>query len=422
VFTPRADDTRRPVFVWFHGGAWTHGSADMYHGVSFCRRGDIVVVAVNYRLGSFGFLPVDALDSDFKGAGNNGIRDQIESLRWVQNNIAAFGGDPERVTIAGESAGGGSVMAILAAPEADGLYHQAIAQSPAPGFGPPEYGEELCRALLDRLGRGGSLDALLDASAQDIISAQAQIPLIGDTAVNSLREGQLWGAGLGFHPSVDGVVLHDTVAGALAAKGDRNVPLIAGTNADEGTLFEMMLPAGVGDEEIEARLRPVLGEHADDVIDAHKRGLSVGRPLMVDLFGEGVFRYPMLRAVDAQLQSGGVPAWVYRFTWQTPLFDGRMGSTHALELPFVWHQAHMAGWSILLGDNPPLDLADAMHDSWIAFCRTGNPSHEGMPAWPRYDLERRPTMQFDTERKILADPAGDVRRAWYGEAEGSARV
>ncbi|MEX2394890.1 MAG: carboxylesterase family protein, partial [Actinomycetota bacterium] len=161
VFTPRADDAKRPVMVWIHGGAYTIGSGEMYDGSSFARRGDVVVATLNYRLGILGWIPLDHLDPSLEGSGNNGVRDQIEALRWVRDNIASFGGDPDNVTIFGESAGGGSVGAIFAAPSADGLYHKAIMQSGAPGFGTPVGAEGYTSGLLETIGSpGGGIDAL----------------------------------------------------------------------------------------------------------------------------------------------------------------------------------------------------------------------------------------------------------------------
>ena len=408
VYTPKADDGRRPVMVWIHGGAYVGGSGDIYHGSSFCRRGDVVIVTLNYRLGLLGFLPLDAMDAEYAGAGNNGIRDQIEALHWVQRNISAFGGDPDNVTIFGESAGAGSVMALLAAPEAEGLFHKAIAQSPPTGFGPSHEPERLCRQVIDAVG-GGGVEDLISAPVEGILRAQEA--LFGAAGINVEPEKlSVNGGDIGLHPVVDGVVIHERVADVLGAKGASSVPLITGTNLDEGTLFSMLLPTGMSDDAIVDRLEAQVPD-AKRIIKEHRANATPGRALPVDLMTEAIFRIPTLQAVDALVESGG-KAWVYLFTWPTPVFGGGFGSTHALEIPFVWGFVERPGWNAFVGPNPPVALSDRMHETWIQFARTGDPG----PDWPVYDSARRPTMVFDEQVRIEDDPVADIRKAWYSEA------
>lgn len=407
VFTPKADDGRRPVMVWIHGGAYVGGSGDVYHGSSFCRKGDVVVVTLNYRLGALGFLPLDALDPDFAGAGNNGIRDQIEALRWVKRNIASFGGDPDNVTIFGESAGAGSVMALLAAPEAKGLFHKAIAQSPPTGFGPPKGADELCRSFIDKVG-GQSVRDLVDAPLEAIMAAQEAVVGAAGIKVDPDKV-TLDGSERGFHPVVDGVVIHQRVADALADQGRSAVPLIVGTNRDEGTLFSMLLPLSLTAEDLLDRLEHQVPD-AKSVVKAHESRATPGRSLVVDMMTEGVFRIPTLKAIDGLVEAGG-KAWVYHFAWPTPVLGGGFGATHALEIPFVFGFAGHPGWAPLLGPTPPETLGDTMHQAWIAFARSGEPGLD----WPTYDTGRRPTLVFDEKIRVENDPVGDVRAAWYAE-------
>ena len=194
VYTPACDDARRPVLVWIHGGAYVRGSGDLYDGTSFAKVGDIVVVTLNYRMGVFGFVELGHLDEGLAGSANNGILDQIAALRWVREHISEFGGDPDQVTISGESAGAGSVMALLASPAADGLYHRAIAQNAPAGFGPLVPGA--AETLLEAMG-GGGLEALRTASAQELIDTQSRIM----TAAQSKRaSASSTMAALGFVP------------------------------------------------------------------------------------------------------------------------------------------------------------------------------------------------------------------------------
>jgi para-nitrobenzyl esterase len=416
VFTPSADEARRPVMVWIHGGAYTMGSGDLYDGSQLVRRGDVVVVTLNYRLGVLGWLSLDHLDPALAGSANNGIRDQIEALRWVQANIASFGGDPENVTIFGESAGGGSVFALLAAPDADGLYHRAIAQSGAAGWREPCQPERFAADIVAALGApdpaASPLDVLRAASADELLTAQSAVVGVGLDGFGD-DDHTMDGSGPGLHPVVDGVVITRHPAAALADKGSRNVPVIIGTNRDEGTLFTLNLSGEITDEAAAASLRrsspdPVL------VVKTH-RALNTGRPLLVDLFTHGIFRQPSIAAADAQTTTD-VPAWVYLFTWATPVFGGALGASHALEIPFVFGMLGDPLWAPFLGATPPPALADAMQDAWIAFARTGDPNHAGLPTWPAYDTDRRPTMLFDATSTLADDPEGDIRRVWSGSA------
>ncbi|MEY2426059.1 MAG: para-nitrobenzyl esterase [Actinomycetota bacterium] len=408
VYTPKADDARRPVMVWIHGGAYTIGSGDIYDGSSFAVRGDVVVVTLNYRLGALGWLPLEHLDPALAGSGNNGLRDQIEALRWVRDNIEAFGGDPGNVTIFGESAGGGSVFALLAAPAADGLYHRAIAQSGAPAFAEARDPAAMTDTLLAGLGQpGGGLDALRHADAQALIDAQTT--LVPFDRMGTHVDYPVDGSGIGFHPTVDGTVIHQTVVAAVAGKGEGNVPLLVGTNLDEGTLFGILLAKAPSDAELAAGL----GALTDDVaaVVAGYRAQNTGHTLMVDLMTDCVFRIPSLRVAD-ELVAAGVPVWTYLFTWATPVFGGLLGATHALELPFVWQMLDDPLWAALVGSEPPAVLADAMQDAWIAFARTGKPEHDGLPHWPSYDTDERPTMEFGVSCAVVADPGRATRVLW----------
>jgi para-nitrobenzyl esterase len=409
VFTPRADGGARPVMVWIHGGAYTIGSGDIYDGTSFVRRGDVVVVTLNYRLGVLGWTPLDHLDPALTGTGNNGVRDQIEALRWVREHIASFGGDPDNVTIFGESAGGGSVAAILCAPEADGLYHKAIIQSGAPGFTALADPKPYVDGILTALGQpDGGIEALRAATPEALVQAQVSVGLIDRMGRDATHP--IDGSGDGPHPIVDGVVVTRTFAEALRDKGAQNVPLIIGTNLDEGTLFGMLLPQGVTDDELVTSIGPSAA-NPRAILDTLK-SLATGRPPLVDLMTDAVFRIPSLKGADAQAETG-VPVWVYLFTWKTPVFGGMLGATHALEIPFVWDMVRDPTWSFLVGAEPPRHLAEGMQDAWLSFARTGRPTGDSLPDWPEYSPATRKTLEFGTEIRVVDDPGRELREAWY---------
>jgi para-nitrobenzyl esterase len=415
IYTPKADSGRRPVMVWIHGGAYTLGSGDMYDASTLARRGDVVVVTLNYRLGVLGWLPLDHLDPSLAGSGNNGIRDQIEALRWVRDNITSFGGDPGNVTIFGESAGGGSIGALLGAPEADGLYHKAIIQSGPVAVAPPYKPELLTTALLAALGEpDGGVDTLRKADAARLIEAQTAVDSINRYGRH--RDHAIDGSGTGLRPSVDGVVVHSSPTDVVGARRDRNVPLVIGTNQDEGTLFSLLLPSDLTDHEILAALpETILDPRA---LGAAYEGRDTGRRLIVDLLTDAVFLIPSLRLADAQAATSA-PVWVYLFTWKTPVFGGLLGATHALELPFLWDKIDDPLWQTFVGDSAPRPLVTAMQDAWIAFARTGDPNAPGAVSWPRYDTTTRPTLELGDDIRVVDDPSKQLREVWYGAAPPS---
>ena len=405
VYTPRSDDGKRPVMVWIHGGAYTIGSGDMYDGTSLVRRGDVVVVTLNYRLGVLGWLGLDHLDPTLAGSGNNGLRDQIEALRWVRDNISSFGGDPGNVTIFGESAGGGSVAALLGAPEADGLYHKAIIQSGPVAIAPPYKPDLLTTEMLTALGEpDGGIDTFRQADPARLIEAQTAVASINRFGRH--RDFAIDMSGTGLRPSVDGVVVLSSPTDVVARRGATNVPLLIGTNEHEGTLFTMLLPSDMTDDDICAALPETVTDA--EALAAAYAARNSGRRLIVDLLTDAVFVVPTLRLADAQADAGA-PVWLYLFTWRTPIFGGLFGATHALELPFLWDLIDNPLWRPFVGESPPRSLVTAMQEAWIAFARTGDPNAPGAVAWPRYNRTTRPTLELGDEIRAVDDPHADTR-------------
>jgi para-nitrobenzyl esterase len=404
VWTPACDDGRRPVMVWIHGGAFVWGAGDTpwYDGTAFARNGDVVVVTLNYRLGPFGFLHLaDLFGEELAGSGNVGLLDQVAALQWVRDCISAFGGDPDNVTVFGESAGGGSIGALLGTPAARGMFRKAIPQSGAASWNSTrERATGIATRMLERLHvRPGDFDALLAKSTEQILGAQ---PDIREDGVNQLP----------FQPIVDGTVLPKPPLEAIAAGSAADVHVLTGTNRHEMTLFQVADPSvgTLDDAGIVDRVRKWIGDRADGLVAAYRARRPTVSPqeLWLDLATDAVFRLPAIRLAEAQLQHG--PAWMYLFTWETPVFGGVLRSTHALEIPFVFDNLDRGGAELLLGSGPDRQpIADAMHRAWIAFAHTGDPSHAGLPDWPRYDLSRRSTMRFDTTCELLQDPAAEDR-------------
>ena len=410
VTTPALDDARRPVLFWIHGGGFLTGKGGIpwYDGSSFARRGDVVTVTVNYRLGALGFAHLAALAPELASTGLLGLLDQIAALEWVRDQIAAFGGDPARVTIAGESAGAMSVGTLLGMPRARGLFRAAIAQSGAAHhhLSAAQAGE-VADVLLAELAVPRATDALRALSVDAILDAQDRTQ-----AVLAKRRG----AGgviatMAFQPVVEGDALPAPPLEAVRDGATRGIPLLVGTNADETTLFGYHL----FDEARLARLAAKIFPNPEAALDRYRRarpGASAGE-LATALSTDQIFRIPATRLCEAHSAAGG-SAFAYLFTWRSRGFAGRLGATHALEIPFAFHTLGRPGVAAFLGPGPlPTALADAVHAAWTAFLHRGDPGCDGLGAeWPGFAAERRAVMELGDRIGARDDPGADERRLW----------
>ncbi len=427
VWTPAGpgDPTRRPVMVWFHGGGFTQGSGSwpVYEGAALARRGDVIVVTVNHRLGILGYLHLGELAGEpYASSGNAGMLDLCAALEWVRDNIAAFGGDPEAVTIFGESGGGFKVSLLLTMPRARGLFHRAVIQS-GPGLRATEAADatEDARAALAELAiEPGDTGALAALPVEQLIDAQIALAR-GHAAKPRNR--------LGFAPVLDGAAIPEHPADAIAAGRVADVPIMIGTNRDEGTLFFIMFDPAfrAGDmeamgkvvtkltnrdldaTELRSRLEAALGEHGDRAIDAYRNANPNATPmdLLVAITSDQRMRIPSIQLAERKLAGGGAPVYMYLFTWSD---GGFMGAGHALELPFMFDNVG----TFMVPESTPdrAQLASRMSDAWIAFARDGDPNHADIPKWSPYSTHERATMLFDTECRVVTDPQSDERRFW----------
>jgi len=414
VCAPRLDDSRRPVLVWLHGGGFRtgQGAIPWYNGASFALRGDIITVSLNYRLGALGFAHLEEIGgAAYAGSGVNGIRDQLLALQWVRDNIAAFGGDPQQVTVAGESAGAMSVGTLLGCPAAVGLFRAAILQSGAAhNTLSRSVGAQLGQHFAKMLG-AASMDDLLAAPVERVLAAQVEIE-----RQSGRGDRSAWNAtglaGMPFHPVVDGHFLPEAPIDAVQAGLSAKVRVLVGTNREEMTLFDL---GGIDAERLH-RIAARIFPDVDAALAAYRSEWPEAAPadLLVAIMTDRVFRIPALRVAEAQARHGG-SAYQYLFTWQSRAFNGRLKATHALEIPFVFNNLNRPGVDMFLGPGPtPQALADAMHAAWIAFIRNGDPSCPPIGEWPAYELEQRAVMELGDRIGVHIDPYGGTRALWDG--------
>ena len=426
IWTPGLDDAKRPVMFWIHGGGFSGGSGatPIYDGQHLARRGDVVVVTINYRLGALGYLYNQALtDGDDPQSGNYGMRDQVAALEWVRDHISEFGGDPNNVTIFGESAGGMSVGVLMGAAEAEGLFHKAIPQSGAGHH-----------SLAHRHRRGSlppDIAPILEVSPDDAASrCAASLPrtcstprtrMVGGSGDRSALTGRFL---MAFAPVVEGGFLETLPIEAVRNGRSKDVDLLCGTIEDEWTLLAAL--QGVNEMD-EAGARGALAVAAGDAGVAnqlydHYRDARAARgagsdPLTVydSVMTDYVFRIPSDRLLDAHSALDGTgQTYAYMFNQQSPAMDGRLRAPHAIDIPFVWGTGDQM--RPFIGDDPQTNqLSGFAMDAWINFARTGNPTTNALPGWPQYRADQRYTMVLGPDVKTLREDRETEREIWSSD-------
>jgi para-nitrobenzyl esterase len=392
--------------VFIHGGSLRNGSSAVptYDGYAFARDG-VVLVSVNYRLGVEGF----AVFPD--APANRGLLDQVAALHWVRDNIRVFGGDPDRVTVFGESAGGMSVADLLVMPSARGLFRRAIVQSGPPSAVGMERAEVVTAKLVAELGIASS-------------AALREVPVGRLLDVQGALVAERRAAGLPLVPVVDGVSIPVPPEQALADGVAAGVDVLIGTNRDEAKMWMVADPANRDPDEAVLRRRIDAIFRAndveispDDAIDAYRnaragRGDDASpREVWSAIQTDRMFRVGSIRAAEAQAPHA--PTYMYQFTATSPAMGGALGSCHALEIPYALGTYGSPGMDRFAGSGPDVErLSAQMMDAWLAFARTGDPAHVGIPAWPAYDTEQRATMVFGADTHVENAPYEDERRFW----------
>ncbi len=404
VFAPAGEAAApRPVMFWIHGGAFASGTAagPAYDGGPLAAEGDVVVVTLNYRVGALGFLGL--------GTPNRGLQDQVAALRFVQREIAAFGGDPDSVTVFGESAGAGSITALLALPAARGLFHRAIIQSAAPeGVLSREEGAERAAIFAKELGvEPGDLEALLACDADAIVAAQARCQEPGPRRI-----------GMFFGPIVDGEVLPEAPMQAIAKGAAHDVPLIIGTTANEMQLYHLVdlfpeIPDALIPRVIATRLPGPPDEalaHGERLAALYDGARLPGRDRFFAVETDASLFVPATRLAECHARH--VPrTWMYRFCRRSPMAGGRLGACHALDVPFVLGTEDRV--PEFAGAGPGVEqVGRNMRAAWRAFARSGDPACDAVGEWPAYGPPRRATLFIDDPCRVVDRPDEVKRRVW----------
>ena len=404
IWTPScSDNKKRPVMFWIHGGGFTAGSSQelpSYDGKNLAKSGDVVVVSINHRLNILGFLDLSAYGERFKTSANNSLLDMEAALRWVQENIEHFGGDPNNVTIFGQSGGGAKVNALMAMPSAKGLFHKAINQSGAFRGSIPtkELTERVAKKVVEELQLDNASIEQIQTLPWETIRDAGNIAI---AAINAelQSEGQDTGVfGYNWGPSLDGIVLPHDVQSAAALELSKDIPLMIGTVKNE---FFTTLWSGIptnDQEKVDAYIAQTFKNKADEYVTLAEKAYphlkSPGDLIDIDfLFRPGAVRQANLKS---SLNGGGA-VFMYFFEWESPVFDGKYKSMHCFELPFVFNNVESC-FGMTGGSNSDTDaIAQQVSKAWVSFARNGNPNHEDLVQWPAYTKKNTATMFFNVK-------------------------
>ncbi len=403
IWTQGINDKKgRPVMVWLHGGAYSAGSGQelpSYDGAALCKKGDVVIVSLNHRLNVLGFLDLSAFGEKYAQSGNVGLLDIVAALNWIKTNIENFGGDPDNVTIFGQSGGGGKVSTLMATPSAAGLFHKAIVESGSLlNTMECKYSRQIGLAIMKELDlQASQIDELTMVPYEKLLEA-------GNLAIQKIeKEARADGFDaflFGWSPTVEGNILPLQPSNPKAMEQSRNIPLLVGSNMHEFTASTYIpelrhIDKASAVTEIEKKY----GDRSSEFLLAFEKAYPNYQPkdlLDVDfLFRPGVIKH-------ATLKSGiqGAPVYIYLFTWESPVIDGIFRSMHCMELPFVFNNITPCN-KMTGGSSEAYQLAEKMSSAWIHFARTGDPNTAtGLPQWEPFTIINGATMIFDTKCEI----------------------
>ncbi|MEU0938858.1 carboxylesterase family protein [Embleya sp. NPDC005971] len=418
-----APAVRRPVLVWIHGGAFVRGASagTAYDGATFAAQG-VVCVSINYRLGVEGFGYI----ADAPVPANRGLLDQIFALEWVRDNIAGFGGDPDDVTVAGESAGAMSILALLSTGRRD-LFHRAVVQS---GNAHVAQTREDAALVVDAIAADLRVEAsfagLSRVSPTRIVGAQTRVhnDIVANADAAKYGHSTIQTCGMSLVPVIDGTLLHRRPIDAIAAGAGADIPLLIGSNVEENRHFVPLTATSVPPEDWQKRLTDYGVPDSAAMYDRYAAGAPIPYPrdtapaVFAAVMTDRLFRIPTYRIAEARAQAPAT-THVYEFGWRTPKIRDEngplLGACHISEIPFAWHSLDASGVDALVVDAPS-SLADEMHRRWVEFIRTGS-----LTDWPAYDTTQRPVLTFhrdnEPSNEIVLDPRGPERHLWEGSLD-----
>ena len=402
VWTPGVNDgAKRAVLVSFHGGGFSTGSGNApgFDGAQLALFGDVVVVTVNHRLGSYGYTHLADLGAppEFAFAGVSGIMDLVASLQWVHDNIANFGGDPNRVMIFGQSGGGAKTSTILATPSAKGLFHRAAVQSGAfLRLTTREQATKTAELLLERLGIPKTRIAdIQKISWQQLLEAQVSVAP---------------GPAGGFAPVVDGTVLPHHPFDPVAPPESADVPVIISTTLEDSALA--LTNFNLDEAGLKTILSQRYADKADQILALYKQRYPQKSPFLIQaqVFTDAGFRRLAITQAERKAALGKAPAYMYLWNWVSPGFGGKFGAVHGTDVSASFHNVrdNIVGVGSAVGEV----MCDRLASAWVAFAKTGDPNNSQIPRWPAYDAATRATMVFDTDTRAENDPRGEIRRFW----------
>ncbi|MCU1566216.1 MAG: carboxylesterase [Pseudarthrobacter sp.] len=423
LWTPEVGGSGLPVMVWVHGGAYVSGSGSdgMYDGGNLAGASGTVVVTINYRLGALGFLHLaELLGSEYADSSNVALLDVLEALRWVKRNVAAFGGDPDNVTLFGESAGAAAVGTLLGMPASKGLFRRAIMQSgTAERYRSAEDSSRISGEFL-------SLCGLDPSKPRDLLTLPVERLLEAQEKLVNRFGAQTFAVPLPFQPMVGTPSLPVPPLEAVRNGLNSEVDLLIGTNLNEGSFAVEMRPKNPLESSHAERAAAVLadagvrGREAEysQALGTASGAEPSGKQLLEAAISDLIYRQPSNRLLEARQGSTG-NNFSYLFTWRSSAMGGKLGACHALDIPFVFRQLASPEAKFLTRGTAPQNLSDMMSTAWTGFARTGKPSAPGLPDWPAYRPGRR-TMVLDEQPRIKDDPRGELREVFERQVSGSA--
>jgi para-nitrobenzyl esterase len=410
VWTPGIGDGRkRPVMLWCHGGGFASGSGSSpgTDGTNLARRGDVVVVSINHRLNVLGFTHLAELGGQaFDQSGDVGMLDIVHALKWVRANIESFGGDPNLVTVFGQSGGGRKVATLLAMPSANGLFHRAIIESGATlKLVERDQATSVARELIAKLGLqpSSALRELQALPVERIMSAYF-------ATVRSMNVDQMT---MGFAPTVDGVAVPRHPFHPTASDVSADVPLMVGSTRTELTSSADEAAFSLDEAGMRARIEDLFGAASSGIIDVYRNANPGATPsdLYFLIASDGRYGAPVMKIAERRAALGKGAVYLYYFRWESPLDGGRLKSPHTIEIPFAFHNLEASPLTKDAPDAPT--LADRVSDAWLAFARGGDPNTPKLPHWPAFAAATRATMVFDNESTAQNDPLREQRLALF---------